>query len=112
MAFYVSPEFRELSFVGIPLESANKELSLIDHLRREMVMKQDEQLLVAHHLELPLVAVNRLKLIKSSAKEVEPLPVDVLKVRCPADGRLLAHGAAAHTVDDPLQNTHVLAIAR
>ena len=46
------------------------------------------------------------------ARRIQSGPVDVFVVRRPADGRLLALGAAAHAVDDPLEDAHVLAEAR
>src|SRR6185437_10665086 len=59
----------------------------------------------------PLGAINLLQLIEGLSGEIETLPVNVLKVRSPADGRLLAQGAAMDTVDDPLEHAHVLAEA-
>src|ERR1700677_1083817 len=77
-----------------------------------MVVESQEELFVLHHLLLPLRPVYRLQLVEGRARKIEPLPVDVVKVRSPPDRRLLAHGAAADTVDDPLENTHVFAVSR
>lgn len=49
------------------LKSANKQFPLVDHLGRQMVVEQDEQLFMAHDLPLPLRAVDSLQLIKGGA---------------------------------------------
>src|SRR6266550_8330716 len=92
---------------AINLKPANKKFAFVHHLGREMVVKQNEELLVAHDLPLPLVAVHNLELVEGRTRELEPLPIDVLKVRSPANRRLLAHRAATHTIHNPLQNPHV-----
>src|SRR5215469_5173463 len=97
-------------------QPADQQLALIDHLRREVVMKQEEQLLVIHYLAAPGCPVDCLELVKKPtqllAGDADALPVDVLKVRSPADWSLFALRAAANAVNDPLQHTHVLRVAR
>ena len=74
-------------------------------------MEGEEELFVAHDLLLPLGAVYLLEHVEGGARKVEALPVDVFEVRSPADRRLLAEGAATDTVDDPLEDAHVFAVA-
>jgi hypothetical protein len=52
-----------------------------------------------------------LQLLELFAREVEAFPVNVLVVRSPADGGLLAQGAAVGAIDDPLEDAHVFAEA-
>src|SRR5260370_6263262 len=70
---------------GNYLKPANKQFAFIDHLRRKMIVKQDKELLMPHHLLLPLVTINRLELVEDGARKLQPLPINVLKVRRPAD---------------------------
>ena len=56
--------------------------------------------------------VEGLQLFELLAREIEPLPLDVLVVRHPADRRFLADAAAVGAVDDPLEHAHVFAEAR
>src|ERR1700722_10632092 len=76
-----------------------------------MVVEGEEEFFVAHDLLLPLGAVYLLEHIEGGARKVETVPVDVFEVRSPADRRLLAEGAATDTVDDPLEDAHVFAVA-
>src|SRR5271156_5143298 len=75
-------------------------------------MEQQKELLMPHHLLLPLCAINRLQNIEGSARKGQTLPVDVLKVWRPSDRRLLTQRPPTNPIDDPLENTHVLAISR
>src|SRR6185312_827280 len=93
------------------LEAADEEFALVDHLGREVVMEEEEEGLVIHDLMTPLGTVDLLELVEGFAGEVEAFPVDVVVVGGPADGRLLADGAAADTVDDPLEDAHIFAVA-
>src|SRR5665213_768413 len=93
------------------LESADQELPLVDHLRREMVVDEQEELFVVHHLAPPLGTVNGLELVEGFAREGKPIPVNILVVGCPADGGLFAQGAATDSIDDPFKNAHVFAKA-
>ena len=77
-----------------------------------MVVEEDEELLVAHDLLLPWARSTGWSWSKVCAGECQAVPVDVLEVGGPADGGLLALGAAADPVDDPLQDAHVLASSR
>src|SRR5271170_467424 len=76
-----------------------------------MVVEGEEELFVAHDLLFPLRAVDGLEGVEGFAGEVEALPVDVVEVRGPADGGFFAESAAADTVDDPLEDAHVFAVA-
>jgi hypothetical protein len=42
------------------LKSADKQFALVDHLRRQVIVEQQEQLLMSHNLLLPLRAVHSL----------------------------------------------------
>ena len=93
------------------LEAADQEFALVDHLWGEMVVEGEEELFVAHDLLFPLRAVDGLEGVEGFAREVEALPVDVVEVRGPANGGFFAERAAADTVDDPLEDAHVFAVA-
>jgi len=67
---------------------------------------------VAHDLSAPGAVVEGLQLVELLLREVHARPLDVVVARHPADGRFAAHGAAAGSVHDPLQNPHVFAEAR
>src|ERR1700730_10136830 len=77
-----------------------------------MIVKQEKQLLMPHNLLLPLVTVNRLQHVEGSARKIQPLPVDIVKVRSPDNSRLLNHSASSNTIPYPLENTHDFAVAR
>jgi hypothetical protein len=74
-------------------------------------VEEEEEFFVAHDLLFPLLAIDGLECVEGFAGEVEALPVDVVEVRGPADGRFFALGAATDAVDDPLEDTHVFAVA-
>ena len=67
---------------------------------------------MAHDFLLPLGAVYRLEYVELLAghRDGEAIPVHVFVVRGPADGGFLALGAAANTIDYPLEDAHVLAV--
>jgi len=80
-----------------------------------VVVEGEEELFVAHDLLFPLGAVDGLEGVEGGfhlfAGNVEALPVHVVEVRGPADGSFFALGAAADSVDDPLEDTHVFAVS-
>jgi hypothetical protein len=93
------------------LQAADEEFALVNHLRWEVVVEQEEELFVAHDFLLPLGAVDGLQLVEGGLGEVEALPTDVVEVRRPADGGFLPLGAATHAVDDPGEDADILAVA-
>ncbi len=73
-------------------------------------MEGEEEFLVTYNLLLTLAPVYLLKFVEDLPGKVETLPVDVVEVRSPAYRGLFALGTAADTINDPLQDTYVLAI--
>jgi hypothetical protein len=94
----------------VPLESADKQLALVDQLRREVIVEGDEELCVVRHLVLPGGQVNSLELVEGIATEIEAIPVDVFVVRSPANGSFFALRAATGSINDPLEDTYVFAV--
>ena len=73
------------------LESADQQFALVDHLRRQVVVEVDEELLVADDFACARPRGRLLELVECArAENVEAGPVDVLVVGRPADGRFLA----------------------
>ena len=66
-------------------EPADQEFALVDHLRRQVIVQIDEQLLVLDHLFAPLRGIDSLHFLELLAVNVETTPVDVLVTRHPAD---------------------------
>src|SRR5271165_1454438 len=77
-----------------------------------MIVETDEELFVPENLLFPLRAIDGLEEVEFLARKVEALPMDIVKVRGPADRSFFALRVAAHAVHDPLQNAHILRIAR
>ena len=102
-------------FGGGRLEAADEEFAFVDELGGEAVVEGDEELFVVHDLALPGVGIDVLELVEEFAQlvagNVQALPVDVLEEGGPANGGLLAVGVAVDAVDDPLEDTHVFAVA-
>src|SRR6266851_2360641 len=63
------------------LQSADEQLTLVDHLGGQVVVEGQEQLLVPHDILPPGRPVDLLQLVEGGAGEVQPLPVDVVEVR-------------------------------
>jgi hypothetical protein len=61
---------------------------------------------------LPASRLDRHQLVEGVGGVVQPVPVEVVVARHPADGALDRVAAAAHALDDPLEHAHVLAEAR
>lgn len=94
----------------MPSKATDEELSFINHLGWEMIVKKDKELLVADNFLLPLSTIYHLKTVESFAREVKRLPIDVVEVRRPTDGSFLALSATADTINDPFEHTHVFAV--
>src|ERR1700721_640467 len=90
------------------LQPANQQFSLVNHLRWQMVMQVEEELLVADHLSPPCGAVHGLELFKLLPRKLEPGPLDILVTRHPSDGGCAPLCASMHAIPNPAKNAHVL----
>src|SRR5665213_1766491 len=72
------------SWTKAELQPADQQLPLVDHLRRQVIVEHDEQLIVVHDFILPLGAVDGLEVGELFAGHVEAFPVHVFVVRGPA----------------------------
>src|ERR1700730_17361412 len=70
------------------LQPADQELPLVDHFLGQVAVKPNEQLLVLNHFAVPLVAGN------------------------PSNRTFLSLGTTPGAIDNPFQNSHVLAETR
>src|ERR1700730_17728461 len=67
---------------------------------------------MSHHFLAPGFAVEGLQLLEFLlGKRLESSPFDVLVARHPADGSFAAQGAAASSIYDPFEHSHVFAEA-
>lgn len=72
-------------------------------------MECDEEFFVFHNLLFPGGAIDFLQLVEARFLEFKSAPLDVMKVRSPADRRLSSHCTSVDAIDDPAQNADVLA---
>src|SRR5579863_1965080 len=94
---------------GNTLQAADKQLALIYHLGRQVVMQGDEELFVLHYFSSPRDAINVLQPIEKRPRKVQTVPLDVVVIGGPADRRFPGHGTSAYTINDPTQDANVLA---
>src|SRR5262245_7440525 len=76
-----------------------------------MVVQFNKEFLVTDDLSAPRPSVHFLQPLEFLFRKVEALPFNVRIFRYPSDRGFLAPRPAVHPIDDPLQNTHVLAEA-